>query len=151
MLLARLTLVDITAGGLAWRAVLPWAGAAVVLILFETGILRTAVILHNKRMLRDPEALGINVPSWLRASWVTCLAVLVDAGIVAACLGSSPQWSGTDLCLAFLLRLPVHTVVLAMSLPSTYREAMIVQIFEIAIAMTLAPLVMAIAVIVFLG
>jgi hypothetical protein len=126
-----------------WRVAAPWVGLTALVVVSGAGILRTAVILHNKRMLREPEAAGIPVPGWRYATVVMCVSLAVDAALLAGVIVSSGQLRAELILLTFAMRLPVHAAVLARLLAASYGEAMIVQIFEIAIVMTLTPLVAA--------
>jgi hypothetical protein len=140
MLLARVNFLEHTVQVTDWRAAAPWMGLTVLVVASGAGILRAAVIIHNKRMLRDPESQGIAVPGWPYASVVMCVTLLVDAALVPGIAwGTADHWRIEWFILAFVLRLPIHAAVLAWLLSASLREAMIVQVFEIAIMMAFTP------------
>jgi hypothetical protein len=127
----------------------PWAGAGLAMIAGGAWILRTAIILHNKKIATEEDQ-RIVVPSWYYAACVVFLSFLADAllggGLV---VGLGKDHLLEALILAIALRLVVHAAVLAWLLAAGFRSAMIVQVFEIAIAFTLAPVVGSIAMVVF--
>jgi hypothetical protein len=130
-----------------WTKTAPWMGAGVGILVAGTWILRTAVVLHNKKIAGEEEQIA--VPSWYYATCIVFVTLLTDAslggGLVAA-LGE--QHLIEALVLAIVLRLLVHAAVLSWLLSSGLRSAMVVQVFEIAIAMTLAPVVGSIVVVI---
>ena len=141
MPLARLDFLEHTVPIADWRAAAPWMGLTVLIVASGAGILRAAVIVHNKRMLRDPESKGIAVPGWPYASVVMCVTLLVDAALVTAIAwATAGHWRIEWFILAFVLRLPVHATLLAWLLSASLREGMIVQVFEIAIMMAFTPI-----------
>jgi hypothetical protein len=118
------------------------------MIISNTWILRTAVLLHNKRIALEEEE-QIAVPSWYYATCVAFLALMADVLLVASLVAAlDNKYLLEAILLAFALRLLVHAAVLAWLLPSGYRSAMIVQVFEVGIALTLAPVVGSIAAVV---
>jgi len=111
--------------------------------LFAAGtwILRTAVILHNKKIATDEDQ-RIAVPRWHYAAWIVFIALLADlllTGGLAVALGQDRLLGA--LLLAIALRLIMHAAMLSWLLSTSFRAAMTVQVFEVGIALTLAPLV----------
>ena len=124
-----------------WTKTAPWMGAALAMLVAGTWILRTAVVLHNKKIAADEEH-EIAVPSWYYAACIVFVTLLADAllgGGLAAALGN--HYPIETVLVALALRLLIHPAVLSWLLAARYKAAMIVQVFEIAIALTLAPVV----------
>jgi hypothetical protein len=130
-----------------WTKTAPWMGAGVGILVAGTWILRTAVVLHNKKIAREEELIA--VPSWHYAVCVVFVTLLTDASLGGGLVAAMGQHHLIDaLLLAVALRLLIHAAVLSWLLSSGFRAAMVVQVFEIAIAMTLAPVVGSVAVVV---
>ena len=124
-----------------WTNTAPWMGAGLAMLVVGTWILRTAVLLHNKKIAADEEH-EIAVPSWYYAACIVFVTLLADAllgGGLAAALGN--HYPIETVLVALALRLLIHPAVLSWLLAARYKAAMIVQVFEIAIALTLAPVV----------
>jgi len=127
------------------------AGIAVVFWVAGVGVLRAAVITHNKTMTVGNRP-TVAVPSWVYAAWIALIAVALDMAIVYGVIQAiDGHWRPTSLLLVFMLRLPLHTGLLAWSLSASLAAAAIVQVFEIAIFMVLLPVVSAVAAIVYSG
>ncbi len=123
-----------------WTKTAPWMGAGLGILVAGAWILRTAVVLHNKKIAGEEEQ--IPVPSWHYATCVVFVTLLTDAALGGGLLAALGERHLIEaLLLAIALRLLVHAAVLAWLLSAGFRSAMVVQVFEIAIAMTLAPLV----------
>jgi hypothetical protein len=137
----------ISAGMDDWTKTAPWMGAGLGLLLAGTWILRTAVVLHNKKIAGEDDQ--IPVPSWYYATCIVFVTLVTDASLgggLAVALGEHHLIEA--LVLAIVLRLLIHAAVLSWLLSSGFRSAMVVQVFEIAIAMTLAPVVGSIVIVI---
>jgi hypothetical protein len=124
-----------------WTKSAPWMGTGLALLVASTWILRTAIVLHNKKIAADAEQ-EIAVPNWYYAACIVFVTLVFDAllgGGLATALGN--HYPVEVVLVALALRLLVHPAVLSLLLAAHYRAAMAVQAFEIAIALTLAPVV----------
>jgi hypothetical protein len=122
-------------------------GAGLGILVAGTWILRTAVVLHNKKIAGEEEQIA--VPSWHYAACIVFLTLLADASLGGGLVAAVGEQRLLEALLAALaLRLLVHAAVLSWLLSANFRAAMIVQVLEIGIAMTLAPAVGSIVVLV---
>jgi hypothetical protein len=124
-----------------WMRTAPWMGAGLAMLVVGTWILRTAIVLHNKKIAADEEH-EIAVPSWYYAACIVFVALLTD-GLLGGGLATalSNHYPVETVLVAIVLRLLIHPAMLSWLLAARYKAAMIVQVFEIAIALTLAPVV----------
>ena len=130
-----------------WTKTAPWMGAGLGILVAGTWILRTAVVLHNKKIAGEEDQ--IPVPSWYHATCIVFVTLLTDASLGGGLVAAMGEHHLVEaVALAIVLRLLVHAAVLSWLLSSGLRSAMVVQVFEIAIAMTLAPVVGSVVVVI---
>lgn len=119
----------------------PWAGAGLGFVVASAWVLRTAVVLHNKKIAVE-DSQQIVVPAWHYAACVVAAALLADILVSGAMVAAFGEHRLLEALLATVsLRLFVHAGVLSWLLAARFHSAMSVQVFEIAIFLTFAPLV----------